>query len=114
MNLINDAMAMAQQAQGQQGGGGMMAWLPLIAILFVIYFLMIRPVSKRQKEHRKFVDSLNKGDEVITDSGIIGRITGITDGVVTLEVSDNVKIKILKYKISAPKKSIEKPQTQTK
>jgi len=78
----------------QPGIGGML--VPFIAMFLVVYFLMIRPQQKKMKEQQAMLSSLQTGDEVITVSGIIGRITGLTEKVVTLEISDGVKIKVLR------------------
>mgnify|MGYP001572698076 CR=1 FL=1 len=78
----------------------LMQLFPFLAIFAVIYFLMIRPQQKRMKEQQSMLSSLKHGDEVITSSGILGKITGITDKFVTLEIADNVRIKVLKSQIS--------------
>lgn len=78
-------------------------WMQLFpfALMFVIfYFLIIRPQSKRMKTHEKFVSELKRGDAIITNSGILGTIDGITEQIVTLEISNGVKIKILKKQIA--------------
>jgi preprotein translocase subunit YajC len=77
-----------------QGGGGLAGFLPLILIFVVFYFLLIRPQQKKAKDHQNFIASLKKGDEVITSGGIHGKITGLTDAVVTIEIADNVRVKI--------------------
>jgi preprotein translocase subunit YajC len=86
MSFISDALA--QTAPAAQGGEG--AWTSIIfmvLIFAVFYFLLIRPQVKRQKEHKALVEGLNKGDEVMTAGGIIGRITELTDQYVTLQVA---------------------------
>ncbi len=81
----------------QPGLAGML--LPFLAMFGVIYFLMIRPQQKKMKEQQAMLGALKHGDEVVTASGILGKITGITDKVVTVEVADGVKIKILKSQV---------------
>ncbi len=76
-----------------------MNMLPFVLIFAVIYFLMIRPQQKKAKEHDQMVNTLQKGEEVITRSGIIGKIHGIADKFITLEVDHNVRIKIVKNQI---------------
>ena len=76
-----------------------MSTLPFVLIFGVIYFLMIRPQQKKAKEHDQMVNTLQKGEEVITRSGIIGKIHGIADKFITLEVDHNVRIKIVKNQI---------------
>jgi preprotein translocase subunit YajC len=75
--------------------------LPFAAMAFVFYFLMIRPQQAKMKEQENMVNSLQKGEEVITRSGIIGRIHGIAEKFITLEVDQNVRIKILKSQIES-------------
>ncbi len=84
----------------------MMQFLPLIVVFVIFYFLMIRPQKKKMEEEQSLLEKLQKGDEVYTKSGIIGVIHGINDKVVTLEVSDSVRFKILKGQIAGLSKSI--------
>ena len=74
----------------------------MLAIMFAIfYFLLIRPQQKKMKEHQSMLHRLQRGDEVVTSGGIFGRITAITDDSVTLQVADNVKIKLQKSAVQA-------------
>lgn len=85
--------AWAQAAGGSQGGG--IESLVLIVLMFgVLYFLMIRPQMKRAKEHKSLIEGLQKGDEVVTAGGMLGRISRISDSYVTLEVSNGVEIQV--------------------
>lgn len=86
--------------------------LPFIAIFAIFYFFIIRPQSKRQKQHVEFLTNMKRGDEVITNGGIFGRIEGITETFITLEVSDGVKIRILKTQVSAPAKDTTAAKTK--
>lgn len=72
----------------------MMSFVPLILIFVVFYFLLIRPQQKKAKEHQDFLSNMKKGDTVVSSGGMIGTITGLTDTVVTLEVADNVRVKV--------------------
>ncbi len=74
--------------------------LPFVGMFAIFYFLIIRPQGKKLKEHDKFVTELKRGDEVVTTGGILGVIDGLTDSIVTLEVSSGVKMKILKKQIA--------------
>lgn len=86
---------------GGQGGPGMMATLfPFILIMGVMFLFVIRPQQKKHKEQQEMLNSLKHGDEILTASGILGTITGITDKVVTVEVAENVRLKMLKSQIS--------------
>lgn len=80
------------QAPPQQSMLGM--FLPLVLIIVVFYFFMIRPQMKRQKETQKFRDALQRGDKVVTSGGIYGRIDEIKDQIIFLEVAPNVKLKV--------------------
>lgn len=97
MSLSHPAYAMG--SSGSQGGFDLFGLIPLILIFVIFYVLLIRPQQKKLKEHRKFLENLKKGDEVVTSGGIHGRITGITDSIVTLEVADKVRIKVSKNHI---------------
>ncbi len=88
---------MAQQQAAPAAQGGIMSTVVLFGgMFFIMYFLMIRPQKKREQEHQKFVESIQKGDEVVTQSGLLGKVVGVADKVITLEVAPNVKIKVLK------------------
>lgn len=80
--------------------GGIASFVPLILIFVIFYFLLIRPQQKKAKEHQAYLSSLKKGDEVVTGGGIHGRITGLTDAVVTLEIADGVRIKVNRASIA--------------
>lgn len=75
-------------------GGGLAAFLPLILIFVVFYFLLIRPQQKKARDHNVFLGNLKKGDKVVTSGGVHGEITGLTDWIVTLEIADNVRVKV--------------------
>ena len=95
------AWADSAPAAASNGAPAYMQFLPFILIFVIFYFFLIRPQSKRQKQHQQFVSALKRGDQVITASGIFGKISGITDKFVTLEVSDGVNIRILKSQIAS-------------
>ncbi len=92
--LIDIAYAMGTGGGAGGQGGGFGALVPLILMFAIFYFLLIRPQQKKQKHHRQMLGSLRKGDRVITSGGLYGRITGITDTVVTLEISEKVRVKV--------------------
>jgi preprotein translocase subunit YajC len=81
---------------GGQGG----VFLPMIMIFVVFYFMLIRPQQKKQRETQDWLKSLKKGDEVVTSGGVIGRISGLTDNTVTLEVQEKVRLKVLRSHIA--------------
>ncbi|MBT8061150.1 MAG: preprotein translocase subunit YajC [Xanthomonadales bacterium] len=88
-------------AQSGQPQGGLMSFLPLILIFAVFYFMLIRPQMKRAKEHRKMVSELAKGDEVVTNGGLLGKITDINDSFVTLQLADSVEIKLQRHAVAS-------------
>jgi preprotein translocase subunit YajC len=99
MNFISQAHA---QAAGQASGGFDVMQLALMVGLFVMfYFIAIRPQRKRQKEHKTMVSSLAKGDEVVTSSGILGKITKLEDDYLSLNVAENVELKFQRHSIHA-------------
>lgn len=105
MFLISDAYA---ESAPPQGGGGT-EMLVMIGVFFAImYFMIIRPQQKRQKEHKTLMNSLTKGDEVVTNGGMMGRIQKVGDDVVNVELAENVVIKVQKQAISSvlPKGSL--------
>ena len=84
----------------------MMQFLPLVVVFVIFYFLMIRPQKKKYDQEQELLTKLAKGDEIYTKSGMIGTIYGMTDTVVTLEVSDGVKFKVLKNQIAGLYKTL--------
>ena len=105
MNLLDFLIAPAYaQAAGQpQGGlfgGGLGGLLFPIILLGVMYVLMIRPQMKRQKEHRAMLEKLSKGDEVLTNGGVAGVVTDLGDNFITVEIADNVRIRVQKGAIA--------------
>ncbi len=89
------------QAGGAAGPGGMTQFIPLLMILAVFYFLLIRPQQKRAKEHEDFVKGLKRNDKVVTNSGLFGKIVEVREKDVMLEVAPNVKVRYERSKISA-------------
>ena len=89
--LINEAWA---QAGAPAPGADLWSMMPIILMFVVLYFIMIRPQMKRAKEHKTMIEALQKGDEVVAAGGVLGRISKITDNYVTLQVADNVEIRV--------------------
>jgi preprotein translocase subunit YajC len=94
-DLPNDLFLLAQ---GQ--GGGLVAFLPLVAIMFIFYFLLILPAQRKQKKTAQMLSALKTGDKVITNGGIYGTIVGLEDDAVQLRVADQVRIKVARSAIS--------------
>lgn len=100
--FISDAFAEgAAAAGGAQQDGGLLGLLPLILIFVLFYFMLIRPQAKRAKEHKNMVEALAKGDEVVTNGGLLGRISEVGESFLTVKVADGVEVKIQKQSISA-------------
>jgi preprotein translocase subunit YajC len=99
--FISEAMAEGAAAGQQAGGDAMFQMLLPIGLIVLLYFLMIRPQVKRQKEHGKMVDALAKGDEVQTEGGMFGKITQLNDDVAKVEIADGVEIKVRRQSIAA-------------
>jgi len=89
--FIRQAWAQSGQA-GSSQGGGIESMLLIVLMFGVLYFLMIRPQMKRAKEHKNMIEALQKGDEVVSAGGVIGRITKINESYVSLEVASGVEM----------------------
>lgn len=98
-------------AQAAAGGaeGSLMSFLPIILMFVVLYFLMIRPQMKRQKEQKSMMEALTKGDEVVTAGGMLGRVTKVTDAYVTLDIANGTEVVVQKAAVSTllPKGTIK-------
>jgi preprotein translocase subunit YajC len=92
--------AYAQAAGGD--AGGLMTFLPIILMFGILYFLMIRPQMKRAKEQKAMVEALQKGDEVITAGGLVGRITKLNEQYVTLEVAPETEVVMQRNAVQVP------------
>ena len=84
--------AYAQAPAAAADGSSLMSLLPLVLMFVVLYFIMIRPQMKRQKEHKSMVDALAKGDEVVTGGGLLGKVTKVGDNYLSLEVAAGVEV----------------------
>jgi preprotein translocase subunit YajC len=103
--FISDAMA-----QGAESGGGTLELiLPLVLMFGIFYFLLIRPQQKKAKEHKNMVTALGKGDEIITNGGLLAKITDIDDNFLTCQIADKVEVKIQRHAIASvlPKGTIK-------
>ncbi len=104
--MVNWAYAQGAGAAAE-GGGTMVSFvLPMVFMVVIFYFLLIRPQQKKAKEHKALLDNLKADDVIITNGGIIGKIISIDDQLVNLEVADKVRIKVARPYIAgfAPKK----------
>ncbi|RMG35250.1 MAG: preprotein translocase subunit YajC [Gammaproteobacteria bacterium] len=105
--LISDALAEGPAAAPPGGEG--LPLIFLIGMFVILYFFMIRPQVKRQKEHKKLVDSLKKGDEVQTMGGLVGKITDVSENFVKVEIADNTVVAVRRNAVEAvlPKGSLK-------
>ncbi len=92
MNFL--AYALGGGGGGGQGGGGFGAFVPLILMFAIFYFLLIRPQQKKAKLHKEMVSSVKKGDKVVSSGGLHGVVTGLTDEVITMEIAPKVRVKV--------------------
>ncbi len=103
--FINDALAQ----DGGGAGGTLELILPLLLMFGIFYFLLIRPQQKKAKEHKTMVEALGKGDEIITNGGLLAKITEVDDNFLTCKISDNVEVKVQRHAIASvlPKGTIK-------
>ena len=92
--------AYAQAAGGAGGAGAIAPFVPLILIFVIMYFLILRPQQKRMKEQRNMIAELKRGDQVVTQGGIIGKITDVKDEEATVEIAQGVKIRVVRATIA--------------
>ena len=104
--LINDALAQSAGAAQEPGAS---TFIIMLIPIVVLWFLMIRPQMKRQKEHTKMVEALAKGDEAVTNGGVLGKIIEVGDSFITLEIAKGTEIKVQRHAIAAimPKGTIK-------
>lgn len=89
------------QAAGAGGAGAFMQFVPLVLIFAIMYFLLIRPQQKKMKQHKAMVDALRRGDQVITQGGLIGKVTKVKDaGEVEVELAPNVQVRVVRSTIA--------------
>ena len=109
---MNIAYAMGQGgAAAAEGGGGLLSTplLPIILMLGIMWFLLIRPQQKKQKEHKEMITNLKKGDMIITSGGLYGRITGVSDATLTVEIADKVRVKVSRGHIAGLAQTAKAP-----
>jgi len=104
--FISEALAEGTQAAAQPGSE---QFILLIGMVVLFYFILIRPQQKRAKEHKKMVAEISKGDEVVTNGGVLGKVTNVGEQYLSVEIADNVEIKIQSQAVGTvlPKGSIK-------
>jgi len=85
---------MGQGGAAEGGAAGYASFIPLVLMFVIFYFLLIRPQQKRSKEHRTLIANLKKGDRIITSGGLHGRVTGLDETTLTVEIADKVRVKL--------------------
>ena len=112
---MNIAYAMGQGGAGAPGGsGGFTSFIPLILMFVIFYFLLIRPQQKTTKEHRQMVDNLKTGDRIITSGGLHGRITGVAENALTVEIAEKVRVKVNRGSVTALMQTASPPAAPKK
>ena len=101
MQIIMDFFITTAHAQVAQQGGGTSLFVMMFIMFAAFYFLLIRPQQKKQKAHNELVAGISSGDEVVTQGGILGKVTAVSDLYATLEIADKVEIKVQKSTIAA-------------
>ena len=112
--MINIAYAMGQGGAAGQGTGGFSAFVPLILMFVVFYFLLIRPQQKKTKEHRAMITHLKKGDRIVTSGGLHGRITAVSETTLTVEIAEKVRVKISRGNVAQLAQPSSQPQGEKK
>ncbi|AWD20386.1 preprotein translocase subunit YajC [Pseudogemmobacter blasticus] len=93
--------AFAQAAGAPGAASALTSFMPLILIFGIMYFLLIRPQQKKLKEHKAMVDALRRGDQIVTQGGILGKVVKVQeDGIVEVEIADGVKVKVMRHTIA--------------
>lgn len=96
--LINSAHA-AGGSGAAAGGNPLLSMLPLVVIFVIFWFLLIRPQQKRAKEHRKMVEALGVGDEIVTNGGLLGKVNKVGEQFLTVEIADGVEIRLQRHAV---------------
>lgn len=113
--MFGTAYAMGQGGgAGAEGAAGFTGFIPLILMFVIFYFLLIRPQQKKTKAHREMIDNLKKGDRIVTSGGIHGRITGMDESTLTVEIADKVRVKVGRGNVGAKLQSGQPEPTEKK
>ena len=113
--FISDALAEGAAA-GQSADSGILGMLPLVLIFVLFYFMLIRPQTKRAKEHKGMVEALAKGDEVVTNGGVLGKVTEVGESFLSVKIAEGVEVKIQKQSVSTlvPKGTVKSAKSEKK
>lgn len=117
VQLLNSLIFSIAHAQGAPAAAqqppGWVQFAPILFMVVVFYFLVMRPQARKAKEHQGFLQNLKRGDQVVTDFGVLGEVVALTDKVITLEISDGVQIKVIKGRIAGSQAALT-PATDKK
>lgn len=112
-----DSIILALGAGGGEGGGGYQPLILMGAMFAIFYFLLIRPQQKKSKDHRQMLSNLKKGDRVVTSGGIHGRITGMDESTLTVEIAEKVRVKVARANVAGlinPASQAQPPKKEKK
>ena len=112
--MVNIAYAMGQGGAPEGGVAGFASFIPLVLMFVIFYFLLIRPQQKRSKEHRALIANLKKGDRIVTTGGLHGRVTGLDETTLTVEIADKVRVKISRGNVAGVVQSAPPASAETK
>jgi preprotein translocase subunit YajC len=112
MNSLAYALGSGGGGAGGQGGG-FSAFVPLILMFAIFYFLLIRPQQKKAKQHKMLLSSIKKGDKIVSSGGLHGTVTGLTEEVVTVEIAPKVRVKVSRGSVAGIMGKPEPPAPQT-
>ena len=112
--MVNIAYAMGQGGATEGGAAGFMSFIPLVLMFAIFYFLLIRPQQKRSKEHRNMIANLKKDDRIVTSGGLHGRVTGMDETTLTVEIADKVRVKISRGNVAGVVQSAPPAPAETK
>jgi preprotein translocase subunit YajC len=107
-------LLMGGRPDAEGGASGFTFLMPLLLIMVIYYWLLIRPQQKQSQRHRELLESLKKGDDVVTDSGLVGTIVSLQDDFVVIKADDNVKLKFLKSKVATKVSAMEEAKQKEK
>ncbi len=110
ISIMSVAYALAPSGGEGAAGGGFGAFIPLILMFAIFYFLLIRPQQTKAKKHRELLGNLKRDDMVVTTGGIHGKVTGIAESIVTVEIAPNVRIKVSKGNVAG----LHQPEDKSK
>ena len=102
--MVTEAFAQTAQGAGSQPGGSLLVnFIPILAMFAIFYFILIRPQVKKQKAHASMLEDLKEGDNVITSGGLYGSVVRIKEDVLTLQIAENVRVKVARTNIGSLK-----------